>query len=886
MNAPGRLSRRIRGLFSREDVDRQLDKEIRFHVEMRTAQLVEAGSTPEEARRRALVEFGGIERVKDECRDSRGLPAIESLAQDVRYGWRMIRKSPGSAAVAVATLALGIGVNTAFFSAVNAILLRPLPYRHSTRLLHLRQPAPGLGLENAKFSPPEVRDLAAQNRTLDGVVEYHSMEFTLLGHGDPLRVQTGVVSAAFFDVMGVRALLGRTFRQGEDGHGAAPVLVVSHSFWQNTLGGDRSIVGKTFEMNDRVHTVVGVLPPIPQFPDENDVYMPISACPFRSGAGWDENRQGRGLTVFARRHAGVNLSLVADDIALISKRLQQQYPEAYPKNARATFEAVALQDELTQHARLTFVMLLATAGFVLLIACANVANLTLARVTRRKRELAVRAAIGAGRGRILRQLITESTMIAIAGGALGLALAAASHRFLVSFASRFTPRSSEISIDWRVLAFTLLVSVATGIAFGTVPAWRGTKNLAHSLKESDEGRSTHSGRRANSLLLIPQVAASLMLLVGAGLLAKSLFRLSRVNPGFEPENVLTARVSLDWSRYKTPGQSQRLYEQLIEKVATFPGVRAAAVASAFPMSGGNPWNADLDIDGVSVPASDAKPQVDPQIVGSEFFRVVGISLLRGRTFFTTDGADSERVAVVNSSFARLHFGSDERALGRRINIGATPVKWRTIVGVVADVKQYGLDKPAGQEVYIPFSQSPASTMRVLIRAASDPTRLGRQLVSAVHELDGTAPVSNIFTLEHLKKSSLDSPRLTTTLFSAFALVALMIAAGGVGAVTAFSVGQRTREIGIRMALGASKTDVLHMVVRQAMRPVFVGVAIGLAGALIFTRVMAALLYSVAPTDPLTFVAVSATLLATAVLACLVPGRRATQVDPMVALRTN
>ena len=895
MNLFRTLRMRISGALRPEKVDREVSLEIAFHLEMRIAQLVASGTPPEEARRMALAEFGGVAQVREQCRDSRGLPALESLGQDIRYGWRMIARSPGSAAVAVATLALGIGVNSAFFSAVNAILLRPLPFAQENRLLVLRQPAPGAGVEDAQFSPPEVRDLVEQSRTLDTIAEYHNMEFTLLGHGDPIRVRTGVVSASFFDLLGVRAALGRTFLRGEDAHGAAPVLVLSHDFWQNTLGGDPAIVGKTFEMNDKPHLVVGVLPAVPQYPDENDVYMPVTACPFRAGKSWDGNRGGRGLNVFGRLRPGATIVQARRELSVIAARLASRYPDAYPSGARATMEASPLRDELTRNARLTFVILLATAGFVLLIACANVANLTLARLSRRKRELAVRAAIGAGRARILRQLITESTMIALAGGALGIGITALSHRFLVSFASRFTPRAAEIDVDGRVLLFALVVSLATGVVFGAIPALRGTRDLAGSLKESDEGRTAAGGRRGNGLLVVPQVAVSLVLLVAAGLLVKSLVRLSHVDPGFEPENVLTARISLDWSRYTTPEKSRAVYDRLLEKIAAFPGVRGAAVASAFPLSGGTPWNSDLGIEGRPAARGAAPPQVYPQIVGPQFFRVVGIPLLRGRSFTeheipaafgSADAPPGPLVAIVNAAFARRYFGSDTAALGHRINIGGEPIRWREIVGVVGDVKQFGLDKPAGDDVYLPYAQGGGSTMRVLIRTGSDPERLSRQLVAAVHALDRTAPVSDVHTLERLKRASLDSPRLTTTLFSGFALLALAIAAAGVGAVTAFSVGQRTREIGIRMALGASKRDVLQMVLRQGMRPVFIGLAIGLGAAFAFARVLTTLLYSVAPTDPVTFVTVSVTLIATAAVACLIPGRRAVRVDPMVALRSS
>jgi putative ABC transport system permease protein len=432
----------------------------------------------------------------------------------------------------------------------------------------------------------------------------------------------------------------------------------------------------------------------------------------------------------------------------------------------------------------------------------------------------------------------------------------------------------------------------TGIAFGAIPAFRGTADLATALKESDEGRTAAGGRRGNGLLVVPQVAVSLVLLVAAGLLVKSLTRLSRVDPGFQPENVLTSRVSLDWSRYTKPEQSRAFYDRLLEKIAAFPGVRGSAVASAFPLSGGSPWNADLEIEGRPAAAGAAPPQVNPQIVGPGFFEVVGIPLRGGRVFTDHEVIDDANepnapvVAVVNGSFARRYFGTESAALGHRISVGGAPVRWRQIVGVVGDVKQYGLDKPPSDEVYLPYAQGGGNTMRVLVRSVSDPERLGTQLVAAVHALDRTAPVSDLHTLARLKASSLDSPRLTTTLFSGFALLALAIAAAGIGAVTAFSVGQRTREIGIRMALGASKRDVMAMVLRQGMRPVFVGLAIGLAAAFAFARVLSALLFSVAPTDPITFVGVSLALVATAALACFLPGRRAIRVDPMVALRSS
>jgi predicted permease len=883
MSLRSRVALGLEALFRPSRLSRGIDREIRFHIDMRTEELVGRGVQPGEARRQAVREFGSAERTREEWHDSRGFPRIDSLIQDIRFGMRMIRRNPGSAAVAALTLALGIGLNVSIFSAVDAVLLRPLPYQTGDRLIRIRQPAPGLQVEDERLSPPEVRDLAAESRTLDAVLEYHSMSFNLLGHGRPRRVRTGVVSAAFFDSLGVAAQLGRTFRSGEDRTGAPPLLVLSHEFWKHALGGDPNIVGQTFEMNDRIHTVVGVLPALPQFPEDNDVYMPVSSCPFRSSPRWEFNRNARGLIVLGRLRPGATVSQSRRELALLAGRWRREHPEAYPSAARSTLTARPLREELTRNARLTLLLLFATTGLVLLIALANVANLILARISRRRRELAIRAAIGAGRGRILRQLVTESTMIALAGGAAGLLMTAVAQHSLASFVARFSPRAMEMGVDARVAAFTLVVSLVTGLAVGSLPALREFRNLAADIREPAEFQRRRSRGRAGGLLLGAQVSISIVLLIGAGLLVRSLIALTRVRAGFDPENVLTARISLDWSRYGKPEESERFYETLLERLSASPSVQSAAVGSEFPLSGGTPWNLDLEIQGREIGSSSVAPQVDLQTASPGYFRTIGVPVLQGRAFSPRDRRDGEPVAIVNRTLARRFWGN-AAPVGAHINLGGTPVRWRTVIGVVGDVRQYGLEKPPGNDVYIPLAQAAGTEMRVVVRTVGSPALLEKEIERLVASLDPTAPVTDVHTLKRIRGESLASPRLTAFLLAAFAILALAISAAGIGAITAFSVGQRTREIGIRIALGATRADVLVMVLRESLAPVAAGIAVGLAGAALLTKSIASLLFGVDPMDPLTFALVSVVLSGTATAACLVPGRRAARVDPLVAFR--
>src|SRR5215813_2038423 len=555
----GKLIGQMRALLQKDKVEEERGKELRFHLEMEIEGNIRRGMSNAEARREALLSFGGLEKFKEECREVRGAPLIDSLLQDIRYGTRILVRNPGFTVVAVLTLGLGIGANTAIFSVIYGVLMRPLPYKDGNQLVIVQQQAPLAHVLNVPFSVKEVQDYREQNQTLDSVVEHHSMSFTLLGGKEPQRVQTGVVSANFFDVLGVKPLLGRTFVDADEQHGADAVIVLSYQYWKQSHGGDPEIVGRIFQMNNRPHTVIGVLPPIPQYPIEQDVYMPTSQCPTRSSEQFISNRNARMMSVFGRLKAGIPVSQSQADLSTLASNLQQQYPDSYPTNRGYAANVVSLQEELTRRAKPTFLILLGTAGLVLLIACANVANLTLARLMRREREMAIRSSLGAGRGRLVRQLLTESTLLSFAGGALGLALAAGGLQVLVRFAARFTTRSNEIKIDGLVLLFTLVISVATGLIFGLMPAFSSDKNLTGALKEGGRSTAGLKRQRVRNLLIIAQVGVSFILLIWAGLMVRSLIKLQHVNPGFDPERVLAMRISPNWSKYNTQQETLDLF---------------------------------------------------------------------------------------------------------------------------------------------------------------------------------------------------------------------------------------------------------------------------------------------------------------------------------------
>ncbi|HXN24669.1 MAG TPA: ABC transporter permease [Candidatus Dormibacteraeota bacterium] len=810
---------------------------------------------------------------------------LAMFAQDAGFSLRMMRKNYGFTVAAIFTLALGIGANSAIFSVVNAVLVRPLPYENGDRIVLVQQQSPRAGFPNQSFSPQEFFEYRAQNHALDEAVEYHAMNFILLGRSEPERVDTGVVSWNFFAVFGIKPLLGRGFRPEDETPGAPAVLLLTNEYWLRSFGGDPTVVGKNFSMNDRVHTVIGVLPPVPQYPDENSVYMPTSACPFRSNPQNIANRRYRLLRVFGRLRPGVDARQAQADLRRVASNLQHEHPDVYPANSGYTARVTLLRDELTKNARTTMLVLLAAAGFVLLIASANVANLNLSRMVRRERELAIRSALGAGRARLFRQLLTESFLMALIGGALGLLFARGGLGMLVTFAARFTPRAREIQLDGSVLLFTLAIAVLTSLSSGCLPALAARENVVGHLKEGGSQSTVAAGKqRLRNLLIVVQVAVSFLLLIGAGLMLHSFMILQHVDPGFQPDNVLTMRIGLNFTKYDTPDKTRAFFENLLEKIQAQSGVRSAAASLLIPLNAAGPARTTFQLEGQTPGEGQALPLSDVRVVSPTYFDTLHIPLLQGRTFAMTDRADSPDVVILNRAAAR-RFWETQNPIGKRISTdnGHT---WNQVVGIVGDVKQYGLDKDATEEIYFPMAKVPLGQANLVIKTAGEPMSMARTVIGLIYDIDPNQPAVRVRSLEEVRADSIAAPRLTANLLGLFALLALAIAAAGIGGVMALAVSQRTHEIGMRMAIGARPADILRMVLGQGMSLALIGVAMGLLAALELTRVLRGLLFEVTPTDPLTFAGVAAVLVTAAFVATYFPARRAAHVDPMVALRVE
>ena len=877
----------FRFLFRRQRFEAGNDAELRFHMERQIEENIRRGMTPEEARREARLLMGGMEQIKEECRDARTGRTIETMMQDFRYAIRVLLRNPGFTIMAVITLALGIGANTAIFSVVYGVLLRPLPFQRSGQLVVLHQEASAVNVPDIPFSVHEVTDYRDGNHTLSSVVEHHTMTFLLIGKDSAERVETAVVSANFFDVLGVRPLMGRTFVASDEAHGADAVLVLSYKYWQTRLHGDPNIVGTVFHMNNRPHTVIGVLPALPQYPVESDVYMPTSQCPFRSAPGFIANRQARMMTVFGRLKPDVKLTSAQADLSTIARQLTRAYPEAYPKGAGYGIKVEALQEDLTRRARSIFLVLLGAAGLVLLIACANVANLFLARLLKLERELAVRAALGASRFRLMRQLLSESMLLSLAGGTVGLLLAPVAMRLLMKFAERFTTRADEIRLDWPILVFTLLISLVTGLLFGLAPAFSSIRHPNDALKQAG-GRATMSrGReRLRGALVLAQVAVSFMLLIGAGLMIRSFVRLQEQYPGFQPERLLTLRITPSFSHYAQTSQLQAMWDNLLRHVRGIGGVQSAALCTNFPFNPGGiqsgPSNATFEIEGRPVSKGELAPLVDSTIVSDGYFETIRQPLLSGRTFTPHDDQNAKPVAVINQTMAR-HRWPTEEPIGKHVRFQGGNGGWMTVVGVVGDAQEYGLGRKVLDEIYTPLDQS-GFAGNLVVRTTFQPTNLAPLVRAAIRDVDPLLAVDQISTVESLEQESITSPRVMTILMGLFAVLATVVSACGIAAVMALAVSQRSHELGLRMALGAQRNAIVTMVVRQGLALAIGGTAIGIAGALVMTRLLASLLYDTSPTDLLTFAGISALFLTVAAVASFIPARQVTSIDPLIALR--
>jgi putative ABC transport system permease protein len=796
-----------------------------------------------------------------------------TLLQDLRYGVRMLLKNPGFALVAVIALALGIGANAAIFSVVNAVLLRSLPFDDPDRLIVLRENKPPQFPEFS-VAPGNFLDWQKQNTVFEKLAAIRGSSYNLVDTGEPERLRGARVSAGLFEMLGVKPASGRTFAAEEDQPGHDAVVILSHSLWQRRFGADPNILGRTLTLNASTYTVIGVMAPDFQFPDrETELFTPVAF-----DAKQADQHGAHYISAIGRLKPGVTIEQARTEMSAIAARLAQQYPDSNTGWGVSLFK---MQEYESRDIKPALLILLGAVALVLLIACANVANLLLARATARQREIAIRTALGASRWRVIRQLLTESVLLALVGGGIGLILAVWGVDLLLALAPEDLPHVKGGTVDARVLGFTILITLLTGIIFGLVPALQSSRpNLNETLKEG--GRGTTTGHnRVRSSLVITEVAVALVLLIGAGLLIRSFYRLQQVNPGFNPQNALAVSISLPGKKYPEEEQNAAFFTQLTERVSTLPGVVAVGVAQVLPIQ--SDYVLGFNIQGRPPDAPGDEPSTNYYAVSPGYFKAMGIPLLRGRLFTEQDKKDAPRVAVINETMAKKFFPNED-PIGKGINVTNGPERFREIVGIVGDVKQYGLDQPTTAQTYEPYLQTPFQNMTLVVRTDGNPAGLTAGVRSQVLSIDKDQPVSRIRTLEQVISESVAKQRFAMLLLGIFAMVALVLAGVGLYGVMSYAVTQRTHEIGIRMALGAQQRDVLKLVVGHGMILALVGVAIGLIASLALTRVMTTLLFGVSATDPLTFLAIPALLAGVALLASFMPARRAMKVDPMVALR--
>jgi putative ABC transport system permease protein len=802
---------------------------------------------------------------------------MNAITQDLKFAVRMLAKSPGFTAVAILTLALGIGANTAIFSIVNAVLLRPLPFKDSAQLVRLRETHKNVG--NVSVSYPDFLDWREQSHSFAGMAVINNVGFNLSGIAQPENIGGYAVSPNFLALVGVRPVLGRDLLPSEEKPGTAPVVLLSYLLWQSHLGGDPAAIGRSITLDGRSYSIVGVLPPTFRFLDRTDVIVPIGVV----AAGLTERGERGDMDVVGHLSPGVTLSQAAVEINAIAARLANQYPQS---NYGFGAHLESFREAFTGDTRFAVLVLFGAVVFVLLIACVNVANLFLVRGAARAREIALRLAFGASRGRVVRQMLTESLVLAVCGGVLGIVLGAWGISGLGYLLPADSLQTMGVRMDLSVLLFAAAMIVLVTFAFGLIPALQATRpDLDETLKDSARSATSTSAQyRLRGALAIAETALALVLLVGAGLMLKSLYHLIQVSPGFEPARVLTMEMDLRTDQYSKDPTILNFWQQVLERVRTIPGVESAAVGTVVPLTGSH-RRSDVTIEGLPTPGPGEFPHPDCHVISAAYTSAMRIPLLRGRTFTDADDETAPLVGLVNATMAR-RFWTNGDPVGKRILRGhpGGDGKWITIVGVVADTKLYGLDNPARLEVYYPYRQQPETDMNLVVRSAVDPASLTSAIRTAVAAIDKGQPIFDVHTMQQRVDDSISTRRLTLVLLGIFSALALILAAIGIYGVMAYSVALRTQEIGIRMALGAQRQDVLRLVLGQGARIAFCGVAIGLAAAAALARLLSSLLFSVSSSDPMTFAAVAILLVAVALLACYIPARRAMRVDPIIALR--
>ncbi|HEX4427573.1 MAG TPA: ABC transporter permease [Terriglobales bacterium] len=875
---------RMRSLFRRAQADQELDDELRDHLEQATEQYVAKGMAPGEAQRRARLDLGGIEQTKEHCRDTRRVNRIQDLMQDLHFGLRLLRKNPGFTSIAVLTLALAIGANTAIFSAVYAVLIKPLPFKNADRMVFILKKNAARGWSRNPIAPAEILAWRNQTEAFEDFAAYTESSCVLTGAGEADEDPCETITSNLFPLLGVAPYRGRSFTSEEDKAGVPRAVILSYGLWQRRFGGDENLIGRSITVNGESHAVVGVMPA-----NLSHLYAsPYGSVPgmWVSGIGLAAEHTSNDYFGIARLKPGATLAQASMQMDTVSMGLEKVYPDLHGWRA----QLMSFRTNSSAATRPALLVLIAATTFVLLIACANIANLLLARGAGRANEFAIRSALGASQGRLVWQLLTESGTVCFAGGIIGVLLASGLCKGLAALAPdtllRAAPDLTAGTANVRVLGFAMLTLIATTFLFGLAPALQSAKpKVIERLKEA--GRSSlqsPQSRRFRSALVVSEIALALVLLVGAGLMVRTLAELIHVNLGFNPKNILTLRAPLSGDRYKEPRSRAQIWEHVVASVEALPGVEAASVSRGLPITG---WSGQYftTADNPNPPAGQV-PDANYVIVGPDYFRTMQIPLRRGRGFNDHDAQSAERVVIVNEKLARTSWPGQD-PLGKQLRVG-DDAPWLSVIGVAGDVLSQGADGGIHSEMYVPVGQYPwvQGPQHLVVRTSASvkPESLIRAVVEQIHRIDKDVPVTDVETMEQITLESIAQQRMVMALLVSFAGLALGLSTLGIYSVLSYSTAQRTREIGVRMALGAERGRVLRLVVGGGVGLAGLGLAIGIGAALLLTRLMTDLLYGVPATDPLTFVGVSAVLGASSILACYVPARRATKIDPMVALR--
>lgn len=867
----------------RDQMMEGLDQDIREHIAIETQDNIARGMSPEAARRAALLKFGNVGRVKEDTREVWSWVWLEQMLQDLRYGLRMLRKNPGFTAVVVLTLALGIGANTAIFSVVYAVLLKPLPYAHSEQLFTVFQQLSNDKTSATGISYANLSDLREQNHVFSEVAGNTHHQLTLTGHGEASVIEASVVTGGFFALFAEKPLIGRVFFPEDDKPGAPAVTILSENLWRSTFGADPAVIGKSIDLDKRSFTIVGVMPTRFRFPlvtESEQLWIPLAQDPLFGP--WIGRRGGHWLQATGRLKAGVSTAQAQTELNAIGARLAKDFPK---EDDGWILQMIPLQQLMVFNVKSALFVLLGAVGLVLLIACANIANLLLTRATSRAREIAVRTTLGAGRNRIVRQLLSETAILGLLGGVAGVALAYWGVQSLASLLPGDVPQVNPIRVDKFVLCFALLLSAVASFAFGLAPAlYAANAQLQSNLREGG-GRAGESGTRlrARSFFAAAQIALAMILLVGAGLLMRSFAKLTSVNPGFDVQSVVKANIALPRTQYSTPQQWTAFAYNLLGRMRAQPGVQESAFAVPTPMDGN--INLGFDVVGSPSPTEAESRTADYVSVTHDYFHLMGIPLMSGRLFNEGDVASSQKVTVISRALARRYFPNQD-PIGKQLSFGFPPdgTAAREIVGIVGDVRDMGLDQDPGPMMYVPYAQAPFPGADVVVKSTLNVSSVTAAIRESLGQIDKDLPLGDIAEMPNIVSESVAQPRFRTFLLGLFAAMALILAATGIFGVISYSVSRRTQEIGIRVALGASRAAILQMVLRETLLLAVAGLAVGIPCALAASRLVAHMLFGVSAHDPVTILAVAVALASVAALAGFIPARRAMRVNPMVALK--